>query len=106
MQTFQGTLQTTESRELPLRVSFQVDEGRIRMWSDRHRIGSWEANDVHIRRESIFRFLVNIEDDVYAFTPEDPSGFAQAVKVEIDLTTTPKPRFGLAERLRQAADAG
>lgn len=106
MQTFQGMLAATESRDLPLRVSFQVDEGRVRIWSDRHRIGSWQANEVHVRRQSIFRFLISIEEDVYAFTPEDPSGFASAVEVEIDLTANPSPRFGLADRLRQAAETG
>lgn len=106
MQTFQGTLQAASGRELPLKISFQIDEGRIRIWSERHRIGSWESDQVDVKRETIFRFLVTIEEDVYAFAPEDPSGFAQAMDVEIDLTATPRPRFGLADRLRQVADTG
>lgn len=106
MQTFQGMLQATSDRALPLQVSFQIDDGRIRMWSDRHRIGSWASDDVHVKRDSLFRFLVDIDDEIYAFTPEDPSGFASAVNVEIDLTANARPRFGLADRLRQVAEAG
>lgn len=103
MQTFKGTLQATGSRD-PLLITLQVDDGRIRMWSDRHRIGSWDASEVHIRRDTIFRFLLTIEEEIYTFTPEDPSGFAGSVDLEIDLTAVEKPRFGLAERLRQAAE--
>jgi hypothetical protein len=106
VQTFQGTLQATSDRVLPLKVTFQVDDGRIRMWSDRNRIGSWAADQVHIRRESIFRFLVTIDEEEYAFTPEDPVGFAGSVNVEIDLTSGTRSRFGLADRLRQVADLG
>ena len=106
MQTFHGMLQATADRALPLKISFQIDDGRIRMWSDRHRIGSWSADQVHVQRESIFRFLVAIDDEAYAFSPEDPSGFAAAVDIEIDLTTAGRPRFGLADRLRQVADTG
>lgn len=105
MQTFHGTLQATSDRALPLNISFQIDDGRIRMWSDRHRIGSWASDEVHVKRESIFRFLLNIDEEVYAFAPEDPSGFAAAVDVEIDLTTATRSRFGLADRLRQVTDA-
>lgn len=102
MTTFPGTLHSTTPGETPLMVSLQFDGNRIRMWSDRLRIGSWEASDVRIRRESIFRFLLLIGEDEYRFSPEDPSGFTESVDVEIDLTTTERPRFGLADRLRQA----
>lgn len=106
MQTFKGSLQTRSSHEAPLGVSLQFDGGRVRMWSDRHRIGSWDADDVRIARETIFRFLISIDDEEYIFTPEDPSGFAESVDFEIDLTAGERPRFGLAARIRQAAEAG
>ncbi len=106
MQTFKGSLQSRSTRDAPLAVNLQLDGGRIRMWSDRHRIGSWDAGDVHIQRESIFRFLLNIDEEEYTFSPEDPSGFADSVDLEIDLTSAEKPRFGLAARIREAADAG
>lgn len=102
MQTFQGTLQASVTGESPLTVSIQFDGGRIRMWSDRHRIGSWETSDVKIRRETIFRFMLEIDGESYHFTPDDPAGFAGSVDVEIDLTAGDRPRFGLAERIRQA----
>ena len=106
MQTFHGTLQGPRSEDLPLDVTFQIDEGRVRMWSARNRIGSWSSEEVVIRRETIFRFLLTIEDDVYSFNPQDPSGFADAVDIVIDLTADKGSRFGLAERLRKVAEAG
>lgn len=102
MQTFQGTLQATVTGESPLLVSIQFDGSRIRMWSDRRRMGSWEASDVKIQRESIFRFTLDIDGESYHFSPDDPAGFADSVDVEIDLTSGDRPRFGLAERIRQA----
>lgn len=105
MQTFQGTLQSTTSREAPLVVSLQVDGDRIRMWSDRHRIGSWDKDEVKIKRETIFRFRLEIDEESYVFTPDDPSGLTDSVDIEIDLTASEKPRFGLAARIREAAEA-
>lgn len=102
MQTFQGSLQSTDPGESPpLNVSLQFDRDRIRMWSDRRRIGSWDAADVKVQRESIFRFLVEIDGESYRFIPDDPGGFSDSVEVEIDLTAAEKPRFGLAERIRR-----
>lgn len=106
MTTFQGSLQTVAQDEAPIFVSVQLDNARIRMWSDRHRIGSWDAEDVKIERESIFRFILSLDEEVYVFTPVDPSGFALTMNVEVDLTATERPRFGLAERLRQVAETG
>lgn len=102
MQTFHGALQSTATGETPLSVSLQFDGDRIRMWSDRRRIGSWDAVDVKIERESIFRFLLTMDGECYRFTPNDPGEFSDSVDVEIDLTVSEKPRFGLAERIRQA----
>jgi hypothetical protein len=102
MQTFHGTLQSTITGESPLKVSLQFDGDRIRMWSDRHRIGSWNASDVKIQRETIFRFVLSIDGESYRFTPDDPGEFANSVDVELDLTTAERPRFGLAQRIRQA----
>lgn len=102
MQTFHGTLHSTVTGEAPLSVSLQFDGDRIRMWSDRHRIGSWDSGDVEIQRESIFRFVLAIDGESYRFMPRDPGEFAESVHVEIDLTQSEKPRFGLAERIRQA----
>ncbi len=101
MQTFHGTLQSTSSADVPLVVSIQFDNGRIRMWSDRRRIGSWDASDVQITRESIFRFVIKIDDEEYRFSPDDPTEFVNHVDVAIDLTAVEKPRFGLAQRIRE-----
>jgi hypothetical protein len=104
--TFQGSLQSVAKDEPPIFVSLQLDNERIRMWSDRHRIGSWDVDEVRIERESIFRFLVTIDGESYAFTPVDPAGFATTMNIEVDLTANERSRFGLADRLRQVADAG
>lgn len=101
MQTFHGTLQSKSTADAPLTVSVQFDNGRVRMWSDRHRIGSWDAADVKITRESIFRFVLQIDDEAYRFSPDDPTEFSNHVDVVIDLTTAEKPRFGLAQRIRE-----
>lgn len=102
MHTFQGTLQSTVTGESPLSVSLQFDGGRTRMWSDRHRIGSWDASEVKIERESIFRFVLHVDGESYRFMPDDPGAFVDSVDVEIDLTQSERPRFGLAERIRRA----
>lgn len=105
MQTFSGTLQSTSNHESPLTMTLQIDGDRIRMWSDRRRIGSWSTADVVVERHSIFRFLLSIDEEVYQFTPDDPSGFAEAVDLVVDLTKVDRPRFGLAARIRDAAEA-
>lgn len=101
MQTFYGTLHGHGHPDGPMSVAVQFDGGRIRMWSDRRRLGSWDLADVRIRRESIFRFVLIAGGVEYRFSPDDPSGFAQSVDVEIDLTAEERPRFGLAQRIRQ-----
>ncbi|HLU51972.1 MAG TPA: hypothetical protein VK011_00070 [Acidimicrobiia bacterium] len=101
MHTFYGTLQGLSNGDGPLSVGIQFDGGRVRMWSDRRRLGSWDLADVRIRRESIFRFVLIVDGQEYRFSPDDPSGFAESVDVEIDLTAEEKPRFGLADRIRQ-----
>lgn len=101
MKTYHGTLQTIDSAETPLRVAIQLDGERVRMWSDRHRMGSWDVEELRVERRSIFRFLVGVGEDSYEFSPDDPSGFASDMNVEIDLTAPEKPRFGLAARLKQ-----
>lgn len=100
--TFQGTLQPLSGSEPPLSVSLQFDGSRIRMWSDRHRMGSWEADDVRIERTTIFRFVLEVDGESYAFTPDDPAEFSETAHIEIDLTKAERPRFGLADRLRRA----
>lgn len=104
-ETFRGSLQPNSGDEAPVYVAIQLDGTRVRMWSDRHRMGSWEVDEVHFERETIFRFVIDVDGETYAFTPDDPSGFASAIDVEIDLTRTDKPRFGLAARLKQATES-
>lgn len=102
LENFHGTIQSLNGREVPLRITLQYDGERVRMWSDRNRIGSWSLDQVKVKRDTIFRFRLEIDDELYFFCPDDPSGFADSVDVEIDLTSPRKARFGLAERIRQA----
>jgi hypothetical protein len=104
--TFRGSLQSIGGTEPPIHVSIQFDGPRVRMWSDRHRMGSWDVDEVRVERVTIFRFAVHIDGESYAFTPDDPAGFTSIADVEIDLTRTEKPRFGLADRLKQVGEAG
>jgi hypothetical protein len=101
LENFHGTIQSLNGREVPLRITLQYDGERVRMWSDRNRIGSWSLDQVKVKRDTIFRFRLEVDDESYLFCPDDPSGFARSVEVEIDLTTPRKARFGLAERIRQ-----
>lgn len=100
MSTFLGILQSTADG--PATASVQLDGERLRMWSDRHRMGSWDRAEVEVRRVSIFRFEMATPDHTYSFSPDDPAGFSDAVGAEIDLTTAGKSRFGLADRIRAA----
>src|SRR5690606_23155736 len=105
MQTYQGILQAAASGDAPLTVTVQFDGDRVRMWSDRRRIDSWDLSTVKVQRETIFRFLMTIDEESYRFPPEDHTVSAEQINIEIDLTAEDKPRFGLADRIR-AAQAG
>jgi len=100
---FAGQLQG-ESDHFPMPVVVQVDDGRLRMWSGRKRLGSWPLPEVTAERVSPFRFRLVIENQRFSFNPEDPTGFSEAVGVVVDLRTG--TRFGLAARLRQGQSGG
>jgi hypothetical protein len=96
---FTGQLQ--RGFDPPQKVNVQVDDGRLRIWNDRRRLGAWDIPDVKTERATVFRFLLTIDGEVMVFAPDDPAGFSEAVGAVIDLRGT-RSRFGLAERLRQA----
>jgi hypothetical protein len=102
MTIFSGQLQ--RENEEPLRVHLQIDEDRCRIWTDRRRLGSWQLNDVHTERASVFRFILHLDGADVSFTPDDPSGFSDAMGAVIDLRPA-RSRFGLAERLRAVQEA-
>jgi hypothetical protein len=99
MAMFAGQLQ--RNNEEPTWAQVQLDDGRLRIVTERRRVGSWAADEVITERVSIFRFNLIVDDTSYAFMPEDPAGFAEAVGVVIDLREN-KGRFGLLDRIRQA----
>ena len=97
---FPGQLQG-EGDATYMPVVIQVDEGRLRMWSGRKRLGSWALHEITAERLTPFRFGMRIEDASFTFIPDDPGGFSVAVSAIVDLRA--HRRFGLAERIRQSS---
>ncbi|MGQ0847657.1 MAG: hypothetical protein ACT4OP_00795 [Actinomycetota bacterium] len=103
MSVFAGQLYRED--EPPVRASVQVEDGRLRIWTDRRRLVSWDLASTHCERISVFRFLLSDGTQNYEFQPEDPGGLTEELGTVIDLRVS-KSRFGLAERLRQASQTG
>lgn len=99
MSVFGGQL--TFNEEGPVRGSVQIEDGRVRIWTDRRRIVSWVQTQVKCERNSVFRFDLSDGLATYEFHPADPAGFSDAIGAVVDLRA-PKSRFGLADRIRQA----
>lgn len=99
MSVFVGQLHRSD--EAPIRASVQVDDGRVRIWTDRRRLVSWDQKEVRCERSSVFRFQLSDGNVTYEFQPSDPAGFSDTIGAVIDLRA-PKTRFGLADRIRQA----
>lgn len=102
MARFTGRLQGAALE--PSTVLIDIDDGRFRVSAGRKQLGSWALAAVRAERKSIYRFDLEIEDEQFEFTPDDPSGFSNAVGAVIDLTET-KGRFGLKARIERAASA-
>jgi hypothetical protein len=69
--------------------------------TDRRRLVSWDITDVRCQRVSVFRFQLSDGEQTFDFQPADPAGFSQEMGAVVDLRS-PKSRFGLAERMREA----
>lgn len=99
MSVFAGQLHRNE--EAPIRGTVQIDDGRVRIWTDRRRLVSWDQSQVRCERSSPFRFDLSDGSSSYEFHPADPAAFSDAIGAVVDLRA-PKSRFGLADRIRQA----
>jgi hypothetical protein len=99
MSVFVGQLYRND--EPPIRASVQIEDGRVRIWTDRRRLVSWDQAQVTCERTSVFRFQLSDGYATYDFQPGDPAGFSDSIGAVVDLRA-PKSRFGLAERIRQA----
>jgi hypothetical protein len=99
MSVFGGQLHRND--EAPVNGSVQIDDGRVRIWTDRRRLASWDQSQVKCERSSVFRFDLSDGEATYEFHPADPAGFSDAIGAVVDLRA-PKSRFGLADRIRQA----
>lgn len=98
MSIFGGQLNRQD--EAPIRGNVQIEDGRVRIFTERRRLVSWEQSQVRCERSSPFRFDLTDGEATYEFHPIDPAAFSEAIGAVIDLRP-PKSRFGLAERLRQ-----
>jgi len=99
MSVFGGQLHRSD--EPPINGTVQIEDGRVRVWTDRRRVVSWDQKDVKCERTSVFRFSLSDGEATYDFQPADPAGFSDAIGAVVDLRA-PKTRFGLADRIRQA----
>jgi hypothetical protein len=100
MSTFDGQLYKGEDMP-PERAHVQIEDGRCRLFTDRRRLGSWDLDEVKAERVGVLRFNVSAGELKFAFQPNDPTGFSQAIGATVDLRST-KSRFGLADRVRAA----
>ena len=86
----------------PKYVTVEIgDDGRLRIVAGRRRMGSWPLEQVKVERTSIYRFILEVEDNKFEFFPEDPSEFSDNASAVIDLTEI-KGRFGLKARIAKA----
>ena len=100
MATFEGQWYKSE-QAAPERAHVQIEDGRCRLFTDRRRLGSWDLNEVQTERVGVLRFHVTAGEFMFAFQPNDPSGFSNAIGATVDLRSS-KSRFGLADRVRAA----
>jgi hypothetical protein len=103
MAQFTGRLQGPALE--PSNVLIDIGEGRFRISAGRRPLGSWALGRVSAQRASIYRFVLEIDGEVFEFYPDDPSTFSDAVGAVVDLSES-KGRFGLKQRIEQAASGG
>lgn len=100
MALFDGQLYKGEDAP-PERAHIQIEDGRCRLFTDRRRLGSWDLNEIQAERVGVLRFHVSAGEFMFAFQPNDPRGFSDAIGATVDLRSA-KSRFGLADRVRAA----
>ena len=101
MAQFTGRLQGDNLE--PSNVLIDVGDGRFRISAGRRQLGSWPMERISAERTSIYKFGLKIAGESFDFYPDDPSAFSESVGVVVDLTET-KGRFGLRQRIEQAAN--
>jgi len=101
MATFDGQLYKGADAP-PERAHVQIEDGRCRLFTDRRRLGSWDMNEIHAERMGVLRFQVSAGEFKFTFQPTDPRGFSDAIGASVDLRSSSKGRFGLADRVRAA----
>lgn len=100
MVQFRGRLQGSTLE--PSNVLIDIGEGRFRVSAGRLHVGSWALEKIRAERTSIYKFALDIDDEVFDFYPDDPSTFSDSIGAVIDLSES-KSRFGLRQRIERAS---
>lgn len=96
-----GTLQRPLAADA--QVVIRVADGKYTIVGSPGRwIGSWPLDRTRFERISIREFAFSPNGESWIFVADDPSAFANAVGVSVDLRSN--SRFGLADRLRQVRE--
>lgn len=100
MVQFRGRLQGDTLE--PSNVLIDIGDGRFRVSAGRLHVGSWALEKISAQRTSIYKFALDIDDEIFDFYPDDPSTFSDSIGAVIDLSES-KSRFGLRQRIERAA---
>lgn len=100
MAQFTGRLQGTTLE--PSHVLIDIGDGRFRVSAGRLHVGSWALDKIKAERTSIYKFALDIEEEMFDFYPDDPSTFSDSIGAVIDLSES-KSRFGLRQRIERAS---
>lgn len=67
MSVFGGSLHNHD--QAPINGSVQIEDGRVRIMTDRRRLASWDQSQVRCERSSVFRFELSDGLASYEFHP-------------------------------------
>lgn len=84
----------------PTSVTVETIDDQLRIVTGKTEIGSWPLASVSVERTSIYRFVLEIEDDTLEFIPDEPTEFSNEIGAVIDLAAR-QERFGLKARLQE-----
>ena len=87
----------------PAEVLVEATNGKFTIVESHGRwVGSWHVDEAGFEHLTAWEFTFVVGDETWRFAPNNPSAFAEAIDLVIDLRS--KSRFGLAERLRKVRE--
>ena len=89
MSVFVGQLHRSD--EAPIGPRSKIEDGRVRILTDRRRLVSWDQSEVLCERTSVFRFQLSDGHVTYEFQPSDPGGFSETIGAVVDLAGSQEP---------------